>query len=59
MNQGQLVFAQLLQTEGSLSVSEIAYRLGYTDVADSSRSFRKTVGCSPVEYRRRAAEDPR
>lgn len=42
-------------TEDSLSVSQIAYRLGYTDMANTSRSFHKAVGCSPMEYRERTA----
>lgn len=32
-------------------VSQIAYRLGYTDVANFSRWFRKVNGATPSEYR--------
>ncbi len=33
------------------SVEAIAEELGYTDTANFRRAFRKTVGCSPIEYR--------
>ena len=33
------------------SVEAIAETLGYTDTANFRRAFRKSVGCSPVEYR--------
>lgn len=33
------------------SVEAIAEELGYTDTANFRRAFRKSVGCSPVEYR--------
>ncbi|MBA5607012.1 AraC family transcriptional regulator [Duganella sp. FT3S] len=36
---------------GKSSISQIAYRLGYTDVANFSRSFRKVNGVSPGSYR--------
>lgn len=41
----------LLQT--GHSVEAIAEDLGYTDVANFRRAFRKTEGCSPSEYRQR------
>ena len=37
--------------ETSHSVEAIAEELGYKDTANFRRAFRKTVGCSPVEYR--------
>ncbi len=43
---------QLLR-DTSLSVTEAAGRLGYTNMPYFSRVFRKEAGCSPVEYRRR------
>jgi AraC-like DNA-binding protein len=41
---------QLLD-EGKLAVSQIAYRLGYSDLANFSRSFKKVNGISPSEYK--------
>lgn len=43
---------QLLR-DTSLSVTEAAGQLGYTNMPYFSRVFRKEAGCSPVEYRRR------
>ncbi len=43
---------QLLRNT-SLSVTEAAGQLGYTNMPYFSRVFRKEAGCSPVEYRRR------
>ena len=34
------------------SVEAIAEELGYTDTANFRRAFRKSEGCSPIEYRR-------
>lgn len=40
----------LLTTD--LSVSQIAFELGYTNMPYFSKVFRKEVGCSPIEYRK-------
>ena len=37
------------------SVEAIAEELGYQDTANFRRAFRKTEGCSPIEYRSRLA----
>jgi AraC-like DNA-binding protein len=37
--------------ETAYSVEAIAERLGYTDTANFRRAFRKSEGCSPIEYR--------
>lgn len=42
---------QMLQEEG-LSVSEVAYRLGYNDVSNFSRAFRRWTGQSPSDFRK-------
>lgn len=42
---------QMLQKEG-LSVSEVAFRLGYNDVSNFSRAFRRWTGQSPSDFRR-------
>jgi AraC-like DNA-binding protein len=39
--------ARQLLAEGNLSVTQIAYRLGYTDVASFVRSFRRQTGRTP------------
>jgi YesN/AraC family two-component response regulator len=41
---------RLLQNT-SLRMSEIAERVGYSDLAYFSNNFKKVVGCSPSEYR--------
>ena len=38
------------------SVEAIAQELGYKDAANFRRAFRKSEGCSPTEYRRRAPD---
>ncbi|MES2152592.1 MAG: AraC family transcriptional regulator ligand-binding domain-containing protein [Pseudomonadota bacterium] len=44
-----------LLVEGRQAISQIAYRLGYTDIANFSRSFKKLNGMSPSAYMERAA----
>ncbi|WP_229506703.1 AraC family transcriptional regulator [Pseudoduganella rivuli] len=39
-----------LLASGKYPVSQIAYRLGYTDIANFSRSFRKLNGVSPTAW---------
>jgi AraC-like DNA-binding protein len=39
-------------TEEGLSVSEVAFRLGYTDVSNFSRAFRRWTGVSPSDFRK-------
>ena len=39
--------ARQLLTDGALSVTQVAYRLGYTDVASFVRSFRAQTGRTP------------
>jgi AraC-like DNA-binding protein len=41
---------QMLRESGQ-SIGQIAYRLGYNDVANFSNTFRAAVGASPREYR--------
>lgn len=45
--------ARQLLAESSLSVSEVAATLGFADLFFFSRQFRRKVGCSPREFRRR------
>lgn len=39
--------------EGQLSISQIASRLGYNDLANFSHAFRRMAGISPASYRQR------
>jgi AraC-like DNA-binding protein len=40
-----------LINDGHMTISQIAYMLGYTDLANFSRSFKKAQGVSPLAYR--------
>lgn len=40
-----------LLRDGRLSVTQVAYELGYSDAANFARSFRRELGCSPAEWR--------
>ena len=43
--------AKKLLMDTSLTVREIAARVGYPDPFHFSRNFRNTVGCSPARFR--------
>lgn len=45
--------AQLLLT-GELTIAEVAYKTGFTDAANFSRSFTRRYGQSPSKYRKEA-----
>jgi AraC-like DNA-binding protein len=45
---------QLLETSDE-PVEEIAEKVGYQDIASFRRVFRRYVGVSPADYRRRSA----
>ena len=40
-----------LLNDGKMTISQIAYTLGYTDLANFSRSFKKVCGVSPSVYK--------
>ena len=43
--------AQKLLMDPARRIHEVADAVGFSDVAHFSRSFKKTVGCTPGEYR--------
>jgi len=43
--------ARRLLLQGELPISQIAYRLGFTDVANFSRAFRRDNGMTPSDFR--------
>jgi AraC-like DNA-binding protein len=45
--------ARRMLADGGQSVTQVAYRLGYTDVASFVRSFRAQTGRTPGSLRRR------
>jgi len=49
--------ALLLLDERALSISEVADRLGYTELPNFTRAFRRWTGMSPAAYRAQVARD--
>ena len=49
----RMLKSQQLIQEGLLTIKEIAYRLGYTEVSNFSAAFKKYYGKSPGEARRK------
>ncbi|MDO9198993.1 helix-turn-helix transcriptional regulator, partial [Rhodoferax sp.] len=47
--------AELLQ-DGTLSVAEIASRLGFSDASSFSQTFKRWFGVAPNNYRKAQAE---
>lgn len=45
-----------LLRNSNLTVKGIAYQVGYNDIADFGRAFRKLKGCNPKEYRKENKE---
>lgn len=45
--------ASQLLTYSSMKLDELAIHLGYTDTASFTRAFRRWMGCSPGEYRKK------
>lgn len=45
-----------LLTYGELTVSEIAYRTGYSSVAHLSRQFKQVTGLTPTQYRQQPTQ---
>lgn len=51
-----LIHAKRLLIYSTLSIKEIAQKVGYTDYAYFSRLFSQSVGCSPVAFRKKILE---
>ena len=43
--------AEQYMEQQNLSISEIAYTLGFSDCSNFSRAFQRWTGCSPTQYR--------
>jgi transcriptional regulator GlxA family with amidase domain len=54
LRQARIEMAKSLLQDTSLSVSEVCYRIGYTDLTSFSRLFTKLTGLGPAEYRRQS-----
>lgn len=44
-------YAKALLADRQLTVTEVAYRVGFNDLSHFDRTFRRLVGASPTEYR--------
>jgi AraC-like DNA-binding protein len=52
LNEGRITLARNYVAEGRLSVTEIAFLLGFADTSTFSRAFKRWTGKSPREYTR-------
>lgn len=51
LNQLRIVESKRLLSESSLSISEIAYQIGYNNVSHFNRVFKSMENCSPSDFR--------
>jgi AraC-like DNA-binding protein len=56
LNRVRIEKAKILLGNNDLRVSEIAYDVGFQTLTHFNRTFRKTVGCSPTEFRTRSVD---
>jgi AraC-like DNA-binding protein len=52
LDQVRFDLAMSLLKDGSTTMTEIAYRLGYSNLAHFSRAFRRIIGISPTGYKK-------
>ena len=50
--QKKMEYAKGMLLYSNLSITEIAYHTGYTDIAYFTKTFKKLNGCTPTEYRK-------
>jgi AraC-like DNA-binding protein len=43
-------------SKSEMSVTELAYKIGFSDVSNFNRAFQRWFGCSPSEYRKQHAD---
>ena len=55
MNEARVSLARNYVDEGRLSVTEIAFVLGFADTSTFSRAFKRWTGMSPRDYASRHA----
>ena len=58
LNQVRMTHAVELLDEARDSISEIAFRLGFSDQSHFDRRFRETFGRTPSQHRASAAKAP-
>jgi transcriptional regulator GlxA family with amidase domain len=56
MRRARVAAAQQLLQSTTVSVKEIAFRVGFTSVSHFDRDFKRVCGVPPTVYRRTAAE---
>jgi two-component system response regulator YesN len=47
---------EILSEAGKVYINELAERVGYKDPAYFARQFKKSIGCTPVQYQARAGK---
>lgn len=57
LNEVKIEIAQSMLDESTLSVTQVAHHLGYTDAGNFTKAFKKMAGCNPSEYSRRRLQE--
>jgi len=53
LTERRLLKAKMLLADGTLSVTDICFEVGFESLGSFSRLFRRHVGCTPLAYRAR------
>jgi two-component system response regulator YesN len=53
LNEIRITHAKKLLTTSNRSISEISENIGYTDQSYFGKVFKKSTGCTPLEYRKK------